>query len=309
MSREQVRRVSSLLLAVLAPFALDGCVSVGLSRSAFERGDGSAGAVELAVYEKERDRDAGVPVPYPVLSELHRTDEGGDLLIARSMAATWQLPDLPPGAYRVEISKRIDGRGDIEPLARAVRKGFDVKAGQRTTVAVVLRKVPVVWIVLAAITVVVLVVLSIDWLKDARIPLPHRLPVPPVPFPVVVVTDFYVPFGVASRRAGEEGPAVADVFPASGSRAATPRVTVSFLLTRPLAEDGIERGAVLAIGSKSGEFEGVTSWSPEEQLLRFRPSRVFSSREKVTVTLDLEKLVGADGRHGSGKTSTTFMSP
>ena len=309
MSREPIRWVSCLLLAVLAPFALDGCVSVGLSRSSFKGGDGLAGAVEVAVYEKERDRDAGAPVVCPVLSELHRSEKGSDLLIARSMSATWQLPDLQPGNYRLEISKRIDEHGDIERLGNAVRKSFDVRGGERTTVVVVLRKVPVLWIVLAAVTVVVLVVLSIDWLKDARIPLPHHLPVPRIPFPVAAVTDFYIPAGVDSRRAAMEGPAVADVFPASGSRAASRRVTVSFLLTRPLADDGIEKGAILAIGSMSGEIEGVTSWSPEEQLLRFRPSRDFASRERVTVTLDLEKLEGAGGRHGSGKVSTTFTTP
>ena len=101
-------------------------------------------------------------------------------------------------------------------------------------------------------------------------------------------------------------PAAVDVFPAPGSVVAAKRVAVTFLLSMPLATGGVEDGAVLAVGSTSGDIRGRTSYDPDEQLLRFSPSSDFAPGEEVTVTLDLSKLRGEAGRTGSGRFSTTF---
>ena len=87
------------------------------------------------------------------------------------------------------------------------------------------------------------------------------------------------------------------------------RVTVTFLLSAPLAPDGVGENAVLALGSKSGEIAGTVSYLERDGLLRFSPSRDFAPGETVTVTLDLSKLRGAAGREGSGKVSTSFLVP
>jgi hypothetical protein len=256
--------------------------------------------VTVAVYEKAADREADRHVPFPVLSELLQEGKS-EILVARSMAATWTVKDLPAGRYRLRVTKRIDDAGNIVALDNPGDKTFDVSAGERTVVTVVLRKVPVFWIVVAAITIIAIVVLAIIGIHKGDLPKPP--PLPPLP-PVAIV----IPLGPAGGEGGTAAPAPAavDVFPAPGSVVAARRVAVTFLLSTPLAVGGIEDGAVLAVGSASGDVRGLTSYDADEQLLRFTPSADFVPGEEVTVTLDLSKVRGETGRAGSGRFSTAF---
>ena len=54
MCHDQVskRLIVRVLLVSLAPFALDGCVSVGLSRSVREGAPSGTGEVGVAIYQK-----------------------------------------------------------------------------------------------------------------------------------------------------------------------------------------------------------------------------------------------------------------
>ncbi|MBI5445143.1 MAG: hypothetical protein HY900_28525, partial [Deltaproteobacteria bacterium] len=181
---------------------------------------------------------------------------------------------------------------------------FSVGAGERVEAKVVLEKVPVLWIVLAAVTVVFLVVLAIDAIGDGDLPLPPPLPLPPSLIGVVLE----IPFGRISGPNAVE-PGVADVFPAPGSVVAARRVTVSFFVTVPIEAESVEEEAVLAVGSLSGEIPGTVEWRDEERLLRFVPSQDFRPGETVTVTLDLGKIESAGGRSGSGRATTSFRVP
>ena len=298
-----LRRVSHVLLVALAPLALDGCVSIGVSRADLpappEPSAPPRGAVTVAVYEKPADREADRHVAFPVLSELLRIEKG-ETLVARSMNATWTVKDLPPGRYRLRVTKRIDDKGDVVALENPGDKVFDVATGERTVVSVVLRKVPVFWIVVAAITIVALIVLAIIGVNKGHLPPPPPLPLPPV--------AIVIPLGPGGGEGGSAAPAPAavDVFPAPGSVVAAPRVSVTFLLSMPLAAGGVEEGAVLAVGTSSGDIRGTVSYLATEQLLRFTPSQDFAPGEEVTVTLDLSKVRGEAGRTGSGRFSTTF---
>jgi len=297
--------IARILLMALAPFALDGCVSIGVSRADLpappEPGAPPLGAVTVAIYEKPADREADRHAAFPVLSELVRVEKAGETLVARSMNATWTVQDLPPGPYRLRVTKRIDDLGNVVPLDNPGDKAFDVLAGERAVVSVVLRKVPVFWIVVLALTVVALVVLAIIGVHKGDLPKPP--PLPPLP-PVAIV----IPLGSQGGEGGTTLPApeAVDVFPAPGSVVAARRVAVTFLLSMPLVTGGIEDGAVLAVGTSSGDVHGGTSYLPEEQLLTFSPSRDFAPGEEITVTLDLSKLRGKTGRKGSGLFSTTF---
>jgi hypothetical protein len=301
-----LRRVALVLLVALAPLALDGCVSIGVSRADLpappEPSAPPHGAVTVAVFEKPSDRDADRHVPFPVLSELLREGKG-ETLVARSMNATWTVMDLPSGRYRLRVTKRIDESGNVVALASPADTTFEVSAGERTVVSVVLRKVPVFWIVVAALTVVALVVLAIIGINKGDLPKPPPLPpLPPLP-PVAIV----IPLGGSGEGApAAPAPDAVDVFPAPGSVVAAKRVAVTFLLSMPLATGGIEEGAVLAVGTSSGDIRGQASYLPDEQLLRFAPSSDFVPGEEVTVTLDLSKLRGGAGRKGSGLFSTSF---
>ena len=114
-----LRRVALLLLVALAPLALDGCVSIGVSCADLaappEPGAPPSGAVTVAIYERPEGREAGHHADFPVLSELLRVDKG-ETLVARSMSAAWTAQDLPPGRYRLRVTKRIDEKGDIVAL-------------------------------------------------------------------------------------------------------------------------------------------------------------------------------------------------
>ena len=303
MRRFPLRPVARLLLVALAPLALDGCVSIGVSRSALEAPAGSpatrTGSLDVSVFEKAGDRDAGRVAGFPVLSELARVTPSGEETVGRSMAPAWSLADLTPGTYRLRVTRRITPDGDIAALENPGDKTFEVSAGEKTTVSVVLKKVPVFWIVVAALTVVALVVLAINGAR--RLPPPP--PLPPLP-PVFVV----IPVG-GRGETGASAPGAADVFPAKGSVVSARRVTVTFLLSAPLAPDGIGENAVLAVGSKSGDIPGAVSYLPSDGLLRFSPSNDFIPGETVTVTLDLSKLRGAGGKEGSGRVSTSFLVP
>lgn len=297
-----LRPVAGLLLVTLAPLALDGCVSVGLTRS--PAADGETGEVAVSVYRKTAERDAGVPVAFPVLSELQRVEDGARTTVARSMASSWSVPGVPPGRYVLRVARKIDEHGDVVPLKKPYSREFDVAAGQRVEAAVVLEKVPVGWIVLAAVTVVLLVVLAIELAEEVDLPPPPPLPAADLFLRVA----FALPWGAAAGPRAVE-PGVADVFPAPGSVVAARRVAVSFLMSRPLDPGAIEEDAVLAVGSLSGEIPGDVIWQAGDQLLRFTPSRDFRPGEEVTVTLDLGRVASTDGRSGSGRASTTFRVP
>ncbi len=306
MRRSLLRSTARLLLVVLAPLALDGCVSIGVSRAPLDvRSDArnastpGAGALAVSIFETAGERDAGRVASFPVLSELARVTGTGEETVGRSMAPAWGLPDLSPGKYRLRVTRRLTPEGDIEPLENPGDKTFEVKAGEKTTLSVVLKKVPVFWIVLAAVTIVALVVLAIAGARH----LPPPPPLPPLP-PVFVVIPLGGPGG-----SGGPVPDAADVFPAKGSVVSARRLTVTFLLSAPLAPDGVGENAVLALGSKSGEIAGAISYLERDGLLRFSPSRDFAPGETVTVTLDLAKLRGAGGNSGSGKVSTSFLVP
>lgn len=304
MSPSHLRRVARVLLVAIAPFALDGCVSIGVTRADLkappEPSAPPAGAVTVAMYEKAADRDAERHVAYPVLAELLSVGKK-ETLVARSMAPTWTVQDLPPGRYRLRVTKRIDDAGNVVALDHPGDQAFDVVAGERTVVSVVLKKVPVFWIVVAVLTIVAIVVLAIIGVHKGDLPKPP--PLPPLP-PVAIV----IPLGPHGGEGGTAAPAPAavDVFPAPGSVVAAKRVAVTFLLSMPLATGGVDAGAVLAVGSTSGDVGGQTAYDPDEQLLRFTPSADFAPGEEITVTLDLSKLRGESGRTGSGRFTTSF---
>src|ERR1039457_332984 len=206
-----LRPVARLLIVALAPLALDGCVSIGVSRATLDSPPGAAapltGTLAVSVFEKAGDRDAGRVATFPVLSELARVTDSGGETVGRSMAPAWSLSDLPPGKYRLRVTRRLTAEGDIEALENPGDKTFEVSAGGKTTVSVVLKKVPVFWIVVAALTVVALVVLAIAGARH----LPPPPPLPPLP-PIFVV----IPVG-GHGDSGPPAPGAADIFPAKGS--------------------------------------------------------------------------------------------
>lgn len=294
------RGVALSVLLTLLPFALDGCTSLRVARLTGTPGAPDA-RLEVSVYADSDARDRQLLIDHPVLTRLVRLEGGREVPVARSLAPRWSADELPPGRYRLEATKEIDARGDIRPLPSRAAKELTLSAGEAARVEVLRRKVPVAMIVLAAVTVVALAVVA--FLLRDDLPTPPLPPVPPLPFPPVAFD-----FSLVARADRGATPGVADVFPAPGSTVAARRVAVTFLLAVPLAGDP-DPGSVSALGTLSGEIEGALSYLPEEQLLRFHPSRAFVPGEVVTVTLDLSRLAGPGGARGKGLVSTNFRVP
>ncbi len=85
------------VLALLAPVFLDGCVSVGISRSRPPASKRPAGGLDVKIYETSADRRQGTPSTRKIISELVRIDVKPEQQIYRVTEATWSLDDLPPG--------------------------------------------------------------------------------------------------------------------------------------------------------------------------------------------------------------------
>ena len=287
------------VLAAISPLALDGCTStVGVAQTALEPSGAERpglGTIEVLIFQTDEDRHANRLAGTPVLSEIHRVESGGDTLVGRSMSAGWFLSDLPEGEYRVSVARQITPEGDVAPLREPVRKSFDVVPSRKTTLRIVLTKPPNDWAVLGVFLAATALSFALSAATDGR--------VPPIPPEILVGAVVLV---AAAARPGGPVPTAADVFPAPGSVVAARKVTVNFLVGVPLAADGFDPDAILALGTLSGELPGAVAWQAEDQLLRFTPTREFTPGETVTVTLDLEKVRAAGGRSGEGKVSTWF---
>lgn len=132
-----------LALGLLAPLSLDGCVSVGISRS---RAPGSApltGSVEVGIYETAGDLRRNTPSPRKIVSELVRTDLRAEELIYRGTETVWRKSDLPPGRYRLTGIAAIDEGGREKSLANRDSERFRLRAGESVRAAIVLKKPPV----------------------------------------------------------------------------------------------------------------------------------------------------------------------
>lgn len=293
------RPIVVAVLVAFSPLALGGCTTtVDVARSAIETPGGEApglGSIEVLIFQTDQDRKANRLSQTPVLSEIHRVESGGDTLVGRSMSAGWFLSALPEGEYRVSVAKQITPDGDVAPLREPVRRTFDVAPSRKTTLRIVLTKPPSDWTVFGVFLAATALSFAIAAATDGKIP-----PIPPEVFIGAVVLV------AAAARPGGEAPTAADVFPAPGSVVAARKVTVNFLVGVPLAPDGFEPDAILALGTLSGDLPGTVAWQAEDQLLRFTPTREFTPGETVTVTLDLEKVRAAGGRSGEGKVSTWF---
>lgn len=163
MKMKYSRRFNSVLVLLsFAPLALDGCVSIGISRSALPSPKPATAALEVRIYESPRERKENVVSERKIVSQLFLT-KGPDRLLHTAMEAVWSLSDLSPGAYSLVVGRWIDEKGQTHDLANTETQHFRLRAGERVTAAVVLKKAPVGTIVgvSAGLAVTVLIILAI----------------------------------------------------------------------------------------------------------------------------------------------------
>ena len=157
------RRFTSMLaLIVFAPLALDGCVSIGISRSALPSPKPATASLEVRIYESPSERKQDHLSTRRIVSELFLT-KGPDRLVHTATETAWSLSDLVPDSYSLVVGHWLDEKGESHNLANTETQHFRLRAGERLTAAVVLKRAPVGTIVgvSAGLAVTVLIILAI----------------------------------------------------------------------------------------------------------------------------------------------------
>jgi len=145
--------VLSVLLA-FAPFALDGCLSIGVDGTRPKTpAAGAPASLEARLYETGKDAKRDVKSGRDVTWKLFRLDTSADVPVREGTGATWSATDLPPGKYRIAATwgPKPDVAGDVS--AASGDDTFSLAAGESARADFVLKKFPTwsVWTVIAVI--------------------------------------------------------------------------------------------------------------------------------------------------------------
>jgi hypothetical protein len=127
---------------ITAPIYLDGCVSVGISRSEIPPPRPATGTVEVKIYETPSERKKDYLSSRRVISELVRSDVKPEQTVYRGEEAHYTLPDLPPGHYRLTALAVVDEQGKEKNLSNQDSERFRLSAGERIAAVIVLKKAP-----------------------------------------------------------------------------------------------------------------------------------------------------------------------
>jgi hypothetical protein len=128
---------SVLVSAALAPVFLDGCVSIGVSRS--KTAGAATGSLVVTVVEKSGDAK---PTASRVITRLVRLESGVEQPVSESSDSTWTKSDLQPGRYRLHVSHWIDETGKARRFAKSDQESFKIRAGEHVQARVVLKAFP-----------------------------------------------------------------------------------------------------------------------------------------------------------------------
>jgi hypothetical protein len=149
---------SVLVLAAFAPVFLDGCVSIGVSRSKTVGAEAATGSLDVIVVEKSDDAK---PTASRVVTQLVRLESGIEQPVSESSDSTWTKSDLPPGRYRLRVSHWLDETGTAHRFTKSDQESFKIHAGERVQARVVLKAFPTGPVVTIAVLVGVGIVIAV----------------------------------------------------------------------------------------------------------------------------------------------------
>jgi len=309
--------VIPLLVGALFLLSISGCLSTNVSVRAAEGGERTA-SIRVGVFANADDAKANRFERDRTLVEIFRREKGGERFLGRSLASRWGIDALPPGDYRVKVAAVLDDEGNIsDPRAGDRETSFRLGAGERAELRIILRKVPVGLIVIAAVTIVVLIVVAIVLVREGDIDLPN-IPDPggilnalPM-FPPLDHIVFYgeLPGGIDFGDGWTEGrrdlppPRVTSAFPRQGSLVSASRIAATVTFSQPVRPSKIRNDSMKMLGSKSGIVRGRTVF--EKGLLRFVPGGDLQAGETITVTVSGEDVENESGDEMGRDFSWTF---
>jgi hypothetical protein len=168
-----------VLLVALAPFALDGCVSVGVEHasappSASESASASVspetGAFEARLYETGSDARTGQASSRRVTWALFSRSNPSGHPFREGTGSVWSVADLEPGTYKIVVSWGPKPR-EAGPVQTGRNEGrFTLTAGDSATARVIV-KTQKTWLYIAlGIGILLAGAIVIDDLSHGRMP-------------------------------------------------------------------------------------------------------------------------------------------
>ncbi len=148
-----------LVLVAFAPFALDGCLSIGVRSSSLPPGAASpgTGSFEGRLYETPSAAKKDERSPRPVTWKLIPADRSSEAPVREGTGNAWTATEIPPGEYRLAVSwGKIPG---VEGSSTGHGSyTFSISAGETAQAQVVLKKTPVGLLIVLGIVVVLAIV-------------------------------------------------------------------------------------------------------------------------------------------------------
>ncbi|MGE5715550.1 MAG: hypothetical protein ACM369_02775 [Acidobacteriota bacterium] len=129
---------AALLAASVTLLASEGCATLSVEGTDPDKGSPPrAASLRFSVYESRAALKKAEIFGGSIRSRLIMVEPIPDELILESADASWSVPDLAPGKYRLEVSQRAGPEpGSAE--VRSWRENFKVKAGKDVSAVLIL---------------------------------------------------------------------------------------------------------------------------------------------------------------------------
>jgi hypothetical protein len=139
MAFERVFRSSmAVFLAASVTLLSEGCATLSVEGTSADKSSPSRPAsLHFSVYENRSALKKGEVFGGSIRSRLIMVEPVPDELIFESSDASWSIPDLEPGKYRLEVSQRA-GPEPGSPEVKSWREKFKVKAGEGMSAVIIL---------------------------------------------------------------------------------------------------------------------------------------------------------------------------
>lgn len=152
------RLTAQLLFLALAPFALDGCVSVGAERTAPPAEAAvvsKTGALEARLYDTGSAAKKDQKSPREVSWKLFLVSHSSAAPVSEGTGNVWNVTGLEPGKYRLVATwgPLPDVPGDSS--AGTKEDTFKLAAGETAAARVIVKKFPTGWVVGAGVAIAV----------------------------------------------------------------------------------------------------------------------------------------------------------
>lgn len=280
-------------------------------------------SVALRIYLKKPEQGQEDNVFSGVSTTLsYKNDQGDFVEIANSQKGSWILKNAPSGEYKVDIGEKVTIGDKTETINGNRSKTFTLKSDQRVELRIMLKRVPVGFIVVISVLVVGLIIWLIarnsDDLPDLskflvpplpkpgdNIPLPKAIPLPSFPHHIgtgvyIGPQPLFIDGGYYYRHDHEDDtkidekdlpPEAVSFYPQMQGKNIPRDAHIIVYFSNPMdPQSFIDNRIIRVIGSVSDIVHGKIVYNPEERKMEFIPENQFALGEQITATL-MGKLI------------------